>query len=102
VDISLEIRPEPIRSICDGYIIVDDHVNLLNIDTSGNDVGGDKNFGFRISEPIENGISFFMFFVPMKRRDRVTIFLQTSCYSVGSISTLYGQVSTPLSKVGED
>jgi hypothetical protein len=57
VDISLDIRLVISTGSEVGYIVIYDHVHLLNIDTSSDDVGSNENFGLAVSESIENPIS---------------------------------------------
>jgi hypothetical protein len=57
VDISLDIRLVISTGSEVGYIVIHDHIDLLNIDTSSDDVGGDEDFGLAVSESIENPIS---------------------------------------------
>jgi hypothetical protein len=63
VDISLDIRFEvPTRSKV-GNIVIDDHVDLLNIDTSSDDVGSDEDFGFTVPKLVEDLVSLIRHFV---------------------------------------
>ena len=95
MDVGLDIRPEiTVRSQI-GYIVVDNHVDLLDIDTPSNDVGGDQDFGFTVSESIEDVISVNRLLVSMERSDRVTFISQPLGDSIGSIFSLQMSASTP-------
>lgn len=57
MDVSLNVRPVlPLRPKI-GDIVVDDHIDLLDIDTAGDDIGGDQNLGLAVPEAIENVVS---------------------------------------------
>jgi hypothetical protein len=97
VDISLDIRFEvPTRSKV-GNIVIDDHVDLLNIDTSSDDVGSDEDFGFTVPKLVEDLVSLIRHFVSVERGDRVTFFSQPLGDSVGSVFSL--DISCGLSRV---
>jgi hypothetical protein len=66
VDISLDIRLVVPTGSEVGYIVIYDHVNLLNIDTSSDDVGGDEDFGLAVPESIENPISLVGHFISVE------------------------------------
>ena len=88
MDVGLDIRPEiTIRSQI-GYIVVDNHVDLLDIDTSSDDVGGNQDFSLAVSESIEDVISVNRLLVSVKRSDRVTFISQPFGDSIGSIFSL--------------
>jgi hypothetical protein len=57
VDVRLDIRLIVPTGSEVGYIVVYDHVDLLNIDTSSDDIGSDENFGLAVPESIEDTIS---------------------------------------------
>jgi len=50
VDISLDVWLEIKLWTKDWYIVINDHVDLLNIDTSGNDIGGDQDLCLGVTE----------------------------------------------------
>ena len=95
MDVGLDIRPEiTIRSQI-GYIVVDNHVDLLDIDTSSDDIGGNEDFGLAVSESIEDVISVIRLLVSVERSDRVTFISQPLGDSIGSIFSLQMSASTP-------
>ena len=57
VDISLDIRLEISARSKIGYIVIDDHVDLLDIDTSSDDIGSNEYLGLPVPERIENSIT---------------------------------------------
>ena len=88
VNISLDIRPEiPGRSHV-GYIVIDDHVDLLNIDTSSDDVGSDEYLGLAVSEIIEDLVSFIRQLFTVERSDRVAFFSQSLGDLICGVSSL--------------
>lgn len=72
MDVGLDIRPEITIRAQIGYIVVDNHVDLLDIDTSSDDVRGNEDFGLAVSESIEDVISVNRLLVSVERSDRVT------------------------------
>lgn len=50
----------------DRNIVIDDHVDLLNIDSSSDYVGRDKDFGLAVSERVEDSISVFSLLIAME------------------------------------
>ena len=66
VNVSLNVRLKAAFGTCIRHIIVDDHVDLLNVDTSRNDIGSDENFGFAVSESVENRVSLLRLLVAVK------------------------------------
>ena len=69
MDVGLDIRLEISRRTHIGYIVVDNHVDLLNIDSSSDDIGRDENLGLAVSETIEDIISFVGQLFTVKRGD---------------------------------
>ncbi len=57
MNISLDIWVEVSFTTQIGNVVIDNHVDLLNIDTPRDDVRGDQNFRLAISESVEDGIS---------------------------------------------
>ena len=88
MDVGLNIRPEISTRSEVGYIVVDDHVDLLDIDSSSDDVGGDEDFGFTVPEFVEDLVSLIRQLVSVERGDRVTFFSQPLGDSIGSVFSL--------------
>jgi hypothetical protein len=84
VNISLDVRLEIKLWSKDWYIVINDHVDLLDIDTSGNDVGGDQDLCLGVTEGIEDPISVVRLFISVKRGDRVTFCRESLSDLVGS------------------
>lgn len=71
------------------YIVIDDHVDLLDIDTSSYDVGSDENLGLAVSETIENLVSLAKLLFTVKRGDLMSFLSQSVGDSIRRISSLH-------------
>lgn len=69
VNVGLDIRPESALRSHVRYIIVDHHVDLLDIDTPRNYVCRDENLGLAVPEAIEDIVSLVRLFLAMQRSD---------------------------------
>ena len=49
-----------------GYIVVDHHVDLLDVDTPRNYVGRNEDFGFAVPEPVEDIVSLARLFLAVQ------------------------------------
>jgi len=88
VDISFDIGLEISTGAKVGYIVVYNHVDLLNIDTSSDDVGSNEDFGLTVPESIEDFISLIGHLVSMEGSYRVAFLSQPVGDLVGSIFSL--------------
>jgi len=80
-------------------IVVDDHGDRLYIDTTGQDVGRDENFGMAETEGIDDDITLSTFITTSERDDLVTLNCHTLFDSGCCLSSLIlGQ--SALNKVG--
>jgi hypothetical protein len=59
-----------------GNIVIDNHVDLLNIDTSGDDVGCDEDLRLTVSKAIQYTVPLIMDLVRVERGYGVAIFGQ--------------------------
>lgn len=66
-----------IASSLGGNVVIDDHRNGLNVDTSRKDVGCDENFGTASTEIFKDGISLTTFESSVDSDDFVAILCQT-------------------------
>lgn len=88
VNISLDIGSELALGAHDGHVVVDDHVDLLNVDTPSDDVGRDEDFGLSITESVQNRISLVALFLSVQRGDRVALAVQPVGDPVRSVFAL--------------
>jgi len=88
VNIRLDIGLEISTGSKVGYIVVHDHVDLLNIDTSSDDVGSNEDFGLAVPESIEDFISLIGHLVSVEGSYRVSFLSQPVGDLVGSIFSL--------------
>lgn len=56
----------------DGNIVIDNHVDLLNVDPSRDDIGRDEHLCLAVPERIEDFVSFASLLVTVERGDRMT------------------------------
>lgn len=76
MDISLDVRSELAFGSHDRDVVVDDHVDLLNVDTPSDDVGCDEDLGLAVTEPVQDRISLVALFLSVQRGDRVALAVQ--------------------------
>ena len=88
VDISLDVRLESSIGTSVRNIVIDNHVDLRDVDASGDDVGSDEHLGLSVSEAIENVITVTIHLFAVKCGDRVTFGRESVGDSVCGISTL--------------
>ena len=57
VDVRLDVWRKPSLGSHVGYVVAHDHVDLLNVNTSSDDVGSDEDFRLAFSEAVEDLVS---------------------------------------------
>jgi hypothetical protein len=72
VDVGFNVGLEAKFGSEDRNIVVDYHVDLLDVDTSGDDIGRDEHLCLAVPERIENLVSFTSLLVSVQRGDRMT------------------------------
>ena len=87
VQVGLSIRLA-ITSSLHGDVVVDDHGNTGNVDTTGQDIGGDENLVLSLAEFGQKLVSLRAIESGVKGRDLVTIRGHTSLNLVGALSSL--------------
>jgi hypothetical protein len=59
MDIRLNVRPEPSLWTQIGDVVIDDHVHLLNIDSTRDDVRRDEDLCLAVTEIVQDAIAVF-------------------------------------------
>jgi hypothetical protein len=70
-------------------IVVDHHVDLRDIDTSSDNVGGNQDLRLAVPESVQNLVSIRVLFSSVKRRDRVAVLGQPLSDSVRRVFPLF-------------
>lgn len=95
VDVGLDIRLEPALGTEVGDIIVDDHVDLLNVDTACYDVGRNEDLGLAITEAVEDAVSIVRRLFTVQRGDGVTVRGEPLSNLVGGVTFLSDELAVP-------
>jgi hypothetical protein len=69
-------------------VIVDDHVDLEDIDATGDDVGGDEDLFASLAETVDDGIAVFSVLGAMERGDLVSFCDHALSDTIGGASLL--------------
>jgi hypothetical protein len=86
---SVEIRLYVwLSSSREGHVIVDDHVDLLDVDPSGDDVGRDEDLCLPVTESVDGGVSGSRVLLSVQRGDLVTLREHPTGDQVSRISSL--------------
>lgn len=72
-------------------VVVDDHVDLRNVDTTRDDVRGDEDLGLALPERLHDGVSLRGLELAMQRDDLVALGRHPSGNLVGGVSSLRGR-----------
>lgn len=92
-----------IRSVVSSQrqVVIYDHVDLQNVDTSRDHVCGDQHFEFAIPEVIDHPVAFPCFFGSMQRRDVMSFRHHTCGDLVCSFSPLWQTPSASIDQVDQ-
>jgi hypothetical protein len=88
VDVGLNIGLEAAFGTQVWHVVIHDHVDLLDVDTTGHHVGGDQDLGFTVPEPIEDAVTVLGVLLTMQGSDGVTFSLQPLGDLIRSVSFL--------------
>ena len=84
MDIRFDVRCELTLRTEIGDVVVDYHVNLLDIYPTRDDIGGDEDFGLAVSEAVEDIVTFSRQFVAVQRSDAVSFVREPLRDCIGS------------------
>lgn len=71
-------------------VVVDDHVDLEDVDSASDDIGGDEDLGLAIPERFHDSVAFGRFELAVQRRDLVSLGSHALGDLVGRLATLAG------------
>jgi hypothetical protein len=72
----------------DWQIVIDDHVDLVDVDSTSENVCGDKDLGFPGAEGVHDGIAFSCVTGTMEDGDDVSVFSHPTCNLICRVSSL--------------
>lgn len=85
------LRIRPVLRV-ERQVVVDDHVDLRNVDTSRDDVRRDQDFGLAVPEALHDSVAFGRFELAVQRDDLVAFVGHSAGNLVGRVSSLPGTV----------
>ena len=65
--------------LLEGKLVVDDKADLLNVDTSGKEIGGDEDTGGTSSELLHDHVTSHLVHLTMHNRDSEVVLLHLVC-----------------------
>jgi hypothetical protein len=88
MNVSFDVRPEPSLWTQIGDVVIDDHVDLLNIDSARNNIRRNEDLGFAVPEIVQDAITVLGLLLAVQRGNLMAVVGESFGDFVGGITAL--------------